>query len=91
MLHESRVDNMWLIEIFDLQTEALPQVERAIRAMDGVTAASAIRADQPYIVAECPTEAYAIRVQNAVAAIDPAAIVVSTTEGADPAQEPVGI
>lgn len=80
----------WLIEIYDLDAGGLQQVEDAIRAMEDVTAASALRGDQPYVVVESPTQSDAIRVQNAVAAIDPAAIVVTTTEGAD-AQELVGL
>jgi hypothetical protein len=83
--------NMWMIQIFDLQAEGLREVEASVRAMDGVTMASALRGDQPYVVAECPTESDAIRVQVAVAAVDPAAIVVSTTEGADPEQELIGL
>jgi hypothetical protein len=85
------VDNMWLIQIFDLHAESLHQVEAAIRAMDGVTMASALRDGQPYVVAECPTEGDAIRVQDAVAAVDAAAIVVTTTDSAGDAQELVGL
>ena len=76
----------WLMEIYDLDAGGLQQVEDAVRALEGVTAASALRGDQPYAVVECPTQSDAIRVQIAVAAIDPAAIVVTTTEGADDAK-----
>ena len=82
---------MWLIQIFDLDVEGLRQVEDAIRAMDGVAMASALRDGQPYVVVDCPTQSDAMRVQNTVAAVDPTAIVVTTTEGADPAQELVGL
>ena len=41
---------MWLIQIFDLHPESLQQVEDAIRAMDGVGLASAVRDGQPYVV-----------------------------------------
>lgn len=91
VLHESWVDDMWLIQIFDLHPESLQQVEDAIRAMDGVGLASAVRDGQPYVVVECPTQGDAIRVQSAVAAADPAAIVVSTTDGAGETQELVGL
>jgi hypothetical protein len=53
--------------------------------------ASALRAGQPYVVVECPTQGDAIRVQDTVTAVDPAAIVVCTTEGAGDTQEPVGL
>ena len=82
---------MWLIQIFDLQAEDLRDVEDAVRAIEGVSAASALRDDQPYVVVECPTEGDAIRVQNAVGAIDRDAIVVTTTEDAGEAQELVGL
>ena len=82
---------MWLIQVFDLHSEDLRKVEDSIRAMEGVTMASALRDGQPYVVADCPTEGDAIRVQNAVAAIDPVAIVVTTRDGASEAQELVGL
>jgi hypothetical protein len=78
--------NMWLIQIFDLHAEDLRQVEDSIRAMDGVGMVSALRDGRPYVVAECPTERDAIRVQEAVAAVDPTAIVVTTRDDAE-AQE----
>lgn len=90
-LRESRVDNMWLIQVFDLQAEGLRDVEDSVRAMDGVAMASALRDGQPYVVVECPTQGDAIRVQDAVTAVDPAAIVVCTTEGAGEAEELVGL
>lgn len=82
---------MWLIQVFDLQAEGLRDVEDAVRAMDGVAMASALRAGQPYMVVECPTQGDAIRVQDAVTAVDPAAIVVCTTESAGDAEELVGL
>ena len=84
------VDNMWLIEIFDLDAGRLRQVENAIRVMEGVTLASALRDGQPYVVVGCPNQSDAMRVQHTVAAVDPAAIVVITTEGAGEPQELVG-
>ena len=82
---------MWLIQVFDLHAEDLHQIEGAIRAMEGVTMVSALRDGQPYLVAECPTEGDAIRVQNAVAAVDSAAIVVTTADGVGEAREVVGL
>lgn len=81
---------MWLSQIFDLDTSALGPAEDAIRAMDGVKMVSALRDGQPYIVVECPTEGDAVRVQNAVALVDPAAIVVTSIEDPNEAQELVG-
>ena len=54
---------MWLIQIFALHAEDLKQVEASIRAVDGVKRASALRDGQPYVVAECPTERDASRIQ----------------------------
>jgi hypothetical protein len=85
------VDNMWLIEIYDLNAGGLVQVENAIHVMEGATMASALRDGQPYVVVGCPTESDAIRVQHTVAAVDPAAIVIHTTEGAGESQELVGL
>ena len=82
---------MWLIQIFDLRAENLQPVEDAIRAMEGVTLVSALRDGQPYVVVECPTQKDAMRVQDAVVAVDPTAIVVSTTEGAGESPELVGL
>ena len=81
---------MWLIQIFDLHSEDLRQVEHAIRAIEGVTMASALRDNQPYVVAECPTQDDAIGVQHAVAAVDAAAIVVTTADGGGESQELAG-
>ena len=83
--------SMWLIQIFDLHAENLREVEDAVRAMEGVTMVSALRDGQPYVVAECPTERDAIRVQDAVGSVDPTAIVVTTRDGAGEAQELVGL
>ena len=82
---------MWLIQIFDLDVRRLGDVEEALRAIEGVGVASALRDEQPYVVADCPTDADAVRVQNVVSEIDPAAIVVHTAEGAGEAQDPVGL
>jgi hypothetical protein len=82
---------MWLIEIFDLNADALQEVEDAIRVMEGVTMASAIRDGQPYVVVGCPTEGAAVRVQHTVAEVDAAAIVVHTNDGAGEPQEAVGL
>ena len=85
------MDNVWLIEIYDLNAEGLVQVENAIHVMKDVTMASALRDGQPYIVVGCPTQSDAIRVQHTVAAVDPAAIVIHTTEGVGESQELVGL
>lgn len=82
---------MWLVQIFDLDAGHLSDVEEALRAMTGVRVASAFRDEQPYVVAECPTQRDAILAQEVVARIDPSAIVVHTTAGAGEAQEPVGL
>jgi hypothetical protein len=82
---------MWLVQIFDLHAENLAQVEDAIRAIDGVGMASALRDEQPYVVAQCLTEDDAMRVQHALAAVDPDAIVVSTCDGIGETQELVGL
>lgn len=73
---------MWLIQIFDLDAGQLGEVEEALRAVPGVRVASAFRDEQPYVVAECPTQSDAIVIQGVVARIDPTAIVVHTTAGA---------
>lgn len=75
---------MSLIEIFDLDVLRVTDVENALRAIDGVKTASALRDDRPYVVVECPTEADALRVHNVVAAIDPGALIVPTAEAPGP-------
>ena len=82
---------MWLIQIFDLHADSFGQVEDAIRAMDGVVMASGLHNDQPYVVAECSTEGDAMRIQHAVAAVEPSAVVVSTCDGAGAVQEVIGL
>ena len=77
----------WLVEIYDLNAECLADVEGAIRVMEGVTLASALRDGQPYLVVGCRTESDAIRVQHTVADVDPAAIVIHTTEGVGESRE----
>ena len=79
----------WLIEIYDLDAGGLAHVENAIRVIEGVTVASALRDGQPYVVVGCRTQSDAMRVQRSVAAVDPAAIVFYATEGADERQEAV--
>jgi hypothetical protein len=78
---------MWMIEIFDLDAGRLREVENAIRVIEGVTLASAVRDGQPYVVAGCPSQSEAMRVQHTVAAVDPAAIVINTTLAAAEPQE----
>ncbi len=80
---------MWLLEIYDLDAEGLARVENAIRVMEGVTFASALRDGQPYVVVGCRTRSHALRVQQTVAVVAPAAIVFYTTEGASESQEVV--
>jgi hypothetical protein len=79
----------WLIEIYDLNAECLADVEGAIRVMEGVTLASALRDGQPYLVVGCRTEREAIRVQDTVADVDPAAILIHATKRAGESQEAV--
>lgn len=81
---------MWLVQIFDLHAQNLQQVEDAIRAIGGVGMVSALRDDQPYVVAQCPTQDDAMRVQHAVAAVDPGAIAVYTSDGTA-TQEAIGL
>lgn len=95
LLHPARLPgverSMWLVQVFDLDAGHLGEVEQALRAMTGVGVASAFRDEQPYVVAECPTQRDAILAQEVVARIDPNAIVVHTTAGADGAHEPIGL
>jgi hypothetical protein len=81
---------LWLIEIHDLDAEDLARVENAIRVMEGVKSASALRDGKPYVVVECLTQSDAMRVQHNVAAVAPAAIVFYTSEGAGEPQEAAG-
>lgn len=82
---------MWLMEIYDLAAGSLARVENVTRVVEGVTLASALRDGQPYVVIGCPTQSDAIRVQHAVAEIDPTAILLCEMESAGESQELVGL
>ena len=48
---------MWLIQIFDVEPDLLPMVETALRNIDGLAIATALRDQHAYIVVEAPDRA----------------------------------
>ena len=82
---------MWLMQIFDVEPDLLQTVEAALRDIDGIAIATAMRDQHAYIVVEAPDQSDAMLVQNAVAFIDPTAIVIHTSEGTDASPKSVGL